>query len=161
MKNLAHLNAIIKNLEITDNDSLVSFDVESLFTSVPIDEACAILENRLDDDESLVDRTVLSSQDIVDLTQLCISNAYILWDGKFYKQCKEVAMGSPLSPILANLYMEWFEEQAIATAPYRPKLWVRYVDDTFVVWQHNKEQLSEFLNHLNSEQPSLSASLWK
>ena len=150
VKNSIHFKSIIKSVEVTDSDSLVSFDVESLFTSVPIEDACIILKSRLDEDDSLVDRTALSAQDIVSLTRLCVSNAYFLWDGKFYKQREGAAMGSPLSPILANLYMEWFEEQAISSAPYKPKLWVRYVDDTFVVWQHNREQLTEFLNHLNS-----------
>ena len=42
-------------------------------------------------------------------------------------------MGSPLSPVLANLYMEFFEEMAIDTATHKPTLWIRYVDDTFVI----------------------------
>ena len=39
-------------------------------------------------------------------------------------------MGSPVSAVIANLYMESFEEQAITTTSYKPRIWKRYVDDT-------------------------------
>ena len=57
-------------------------------------------------------------------------------------------MGSPLSPIIANIYMEAFEKQAISTAPHTPTFWRRFVDDTFVVIQ--KIQEDSFFNHLNT-----------
>lgn len=59
-------------------------------------------------------------------------------------------MGSPLSPVVANFYMEKFEEVALSSAPLKPKCWFRYVDDTFVVWSHGEEELLAFLQHLNS-----------
>ena len=59
-------------------------------------------------------------------------------------------MGSPLSPVVANFYMEDFEMQAIKQATHKPACWYRYVDDnTFVIWPHGKEKLTDFLNHLN------------
>ena len=57
-------------------------------------------------------------------------------------------MGSPLSPIVANLYMEKFENQAINTAPQCPLFWRRFVDDTFTILQSC--QKTSFLEHLNS-----------
>lgn len=59
-------------------------------------------------------------------------------------------MGSPLSPVVTNLYMEAFEQEAIERALDKPKLWVRYVDDTFVIWQHGQDKLESFIEHLNS-----------
>ena len=58
-------------------------------------------------------------------------------------------MGSPLSPVVAGLFMEDFEQMALATADREPKLWLRYVDDTFIIWPHGRTQLATFLDHLN------------
>ena len=58
-------------------------------------------------------------------------------------------MGSPLSPVVANIFMEDFENTAIATADHHPRVWFRYVDDTFVVWQHGRAKLDDFLLHIN------------
>ena len=63
-------------------------------------------------------------------------------------------MGSPVSPIVANLYMEDLEQTAIATAPLecRPRLWKRYVDDILeVIKKGREEQLTE---HLNTVDPT-------
>ena len=62
------------------------------------------------------------------------------------------AMGSPVSPVVANIYMESFEEMALRTA-IAPGIWRRYVDDIFCVIE--KEQAQGFLNHLNSLRPTI------
>ncbi|KAK9890114.1 hypothetical protein WA026_008924 [Henosepilachna vigintioctopunctata] len=64
-------------------------------------------------------------------------------------------MGSPLSPVIANLFMEQFEERAIETSKHKPTTWFRYVDDTFVVWSAGMDKLNDFLRHLNSQHPSI------
>ena len=58
-------------------------------------------------------------------------------------------MRSPLSPVVAELFMEDFEQMALVTADSVPKLWLRHVDDTFIVWPHGRTQLVTFLDHLN------------
>jgi hypothetical protein len=64
-------------------------------------------------------------------------------------------MGSPLAPVVANLYTERFEHQALSLAIKMPTRWYRYVDDTFVVWPHGKDELQEFLKHLNNIHPNI------
>ena len=62
-------------------------------------------------------------------------------------------MGSPVSAVIANLYVEPFEEQAIDSAPYKPKIWKRYVNDTFTIL--DRGNVDSFLHHLNSQQPTI------
>ena len=66
---------------------------------------------------------------------------------------KGAAMGSPISPIVANIYMEAFENTAISTALHPPRIWKRYVDDTFVIQYHSHKE--EFLQHINTVNPSI------
>ena len=54
-------------------------------------------------------------------------------------------MGSPVSAVI-YLYMESFEEQAITTSSHEPRIWKRYVDDTFTIL--DRENVDDFLQHL-------------
>ena len=56
-------------------------------------------------------------------------------------------MGSPVSAVVDNLYMEFLEELALETAPTTPRVWKRYVDDTFRIL--TKDSTEELLHHLN------------
>jgi hypothetical protein len=64
------------------------------------------------------------------LTSSCFS-----FNGQFYEQTDGVAMGSPLSPVIANYFMGYFEEMALEAATHKPLCWFRYVDDIFHVWR--------------------------
>ena len=99
---------------------MVSFDVVSLFTKVPLRDTLNIIEEKF-------------SADITRLFSTCLTTPYFTWKNNFYEQKEGVAMGSPLSPAVANLFMQKLEEQALKTSEFKPKAWFRYVEDTFVV----------------------------
>jgi hypothetical protein len=84
-----------------------------------------------------------------------LTTTYFQYNGEFFEQADGVAMGSPLSPAVANLFMEHFEEKALNSAPLRPKVFLRFVDDTFIVWPHGVETLKDFLAHMNSQHPNI------
>ena len=127
---------------------MMSYDVKALFTSVPIEPALKVIEKLLKEDHSLQSRTTMSTQHIMDFLGLCLRSTYFTFWGKFYEQVEGAAMGSPISPIVANLYMEDFETRVIQSSPNPPLLWRRFVDDTFVIMK--KSHREEFLKHLKS-----------
>ena len=90
----------------------------------------------------------MSIQDIVLLLEFCLKNTYFSFQGQFHEQVEGAAVGSLVSPIVAHLYMEYFEQKALSTASHSPRLWCQYVDDTFVIQKEENKQ--GFLQHINS-----------
>jgi hypothetical protein len=95
----------------------------------------------------------MSIAQILQLLRFCLSTTYFVFQEKFYKQKHGTAMVSPVSPIVANLYMEVFETKALNTAIVKPKAWYRYVDDTFVVI--HEYEIERFTNHINNIDPNI------
>ena len=63
----------------------------------------------------------------MDLLEFCLRSTYFTYQGKYYEQVEGAAMGSPISPIVANLYMENFELRALNTSPNPPLMCNRFV----------------------------------
>ena len=126
----------------------MSYDVSALFTSIPIEPTINIIEKCLKEDKDLHSRTNMKIHHIISLLRFCLNNSYFSFQGRFYQQTEGAAMGSPISPIVANLFMEDLEVQAIRTSPTPPSLWKRFVDDTFTIIK--KKDRNSFLQHLNS-----------
>ena len=132
---------------------MLYFQRQALFTSVPINPVLDIIKERLTSDQDLHKRTTMSVNQIIRLLEFCLNSTSFIYQGQFYQQIEGAAMGSPLSPIVANIYMDRFEEEALETAPHPPSLWKRYVDDTFVIQE--EEHRNEFLQHINSTEEKI------
>ena len=126
---------------------MVSFDGKALFTSVLIKPAMNTIKKLLEEDPELYKRTSLSVKNITRLLEYCLTSTYFIFQGRFFEQQEGATVGSLISPIVANLYIEQFEKQAINTAP-QPLFWRRFVDDTFTILQSSLK--TSFLEHPNS-----------
>ena len=143
----------INDIAIADDEVMVSFDVVSLFTAVPVQKACDYILKKLEGDNTLSSRTNLDIDDIISLLSYILCNNYFIFEGNTYKQIHGCAMGSPVTPVVANICMESIEEMAIKQTPVRPKVWKHFVDDSFSII--NKNAISTFHDALNSIEPKI------
>ena len=149
--------------EVNSNfNNIVSFDVVSLFTNVPLDKVLDFI--RAKGEEEIYNFPIPVGK-ICELVKLCVSDTFFCFDDNIYKQTFGVAMGSSLSPVLANIYMEFFETSLLPNiniVGVKLILWKRYVDDTFALLETNDEEsLDRFLESLNSQEDSIKFTLEK
>ena len=142
LKNTQHFIQQLQGKRLEPGEVITSFDVKALFTSVPIQPSIQIVKQRLQQDTTLPQRTCMSIPQIIILLELCLTNTYFLLQDRYSEQVQGAAMGSPISPLIANIFMEEFEVKVLSTCPH-PSLWLRFVDDTFVInrAEHNQALL--------------------
>ena len=143
------INAI-PSTYIPDNHTLVSFDVKSLFTSIPLQLALDYTRDAINQHDRPL---LLPTEDIMDLLNLCLSSTYFQYGGKHYKQLHGTAMGSPVSVVVAEIVMQKIEQTALATYATPPPFWYRYVDDT--ITSLPTEDIQTFHDHLNKQNPHI------
>ena len=135
-----------------DTAFMCSFDVKSLFTNVPLSETIQICLDALyrsEDGTSLyVEESLLRS-----LLLKCTRDVEFSFDGMMYRQTDGVAMGSPLGPVLANIFLGYCESK-IPDHKW-PEVCRRFVDDTFSLFLGGEVAAVSFLEVLNSIHPAL------
>ena len=91
------------NAHVDSDKILVSYNVSSLFTNVPVGEVVSIIYERFRKDETMEDRTFLSLERTAELLEMCLRSVYFSYGGNFYEQKEGMAMGSPVCAVVANL----------------------------------------------------------
>jgi hypothetical protein len=102
VKNSDHFIQFIKSASLQNTDTQVSFDVVSLFSDVPLDEALEVIRNKLQDDHTLAERSILQVEDIMKVLEVCLRTTYFKVDYKFFQQKDGIAMGSSVSPVIST-----------------------------------------------------------
>ena len=134
---------------LSSNEVMVSFDIVSLFTNIPLDETIDLCVNMWDKDNLEFSPIALK-----ELLTFSTKNVKFLFDNEWYVQNDGVAMGSPLAPTLASIFLMNFEKAFSNNSNFMPRIYKRYVDDTFMVFE-NSDHIDQFLDFVNSLHPNI------
>ena len=137
------LNKIDQVDTITTNSLLVSLDVSSLYTNIPNKEGVEATHQALLTDSGLVNNP--SNLSLAELLWLVLTLNNFRFNGTDYLQIGGTAMGTRLAPSFANIFMYHFEEKHVYPYPFKPTVWLRYIDDTFMIWDHGMDELNKFI----------------
>ena len=141
----------IQDIPLSGN-FMVSFDVESLFTNILLDECIDLAVRYIKEDKTDIK---LSATELKTLLRFATAQTHFLFKGSFHDQVDGVSMGSPLAPVLANLFVGHNEKDWIENCKGSKILFCRrYVDDTFCVFEREQDAVS-FYNYINSQHPNI------
>ena len=129
---------------------MASFDVTSLFTNIPLDETIDIISDQLY--STPIFYHGFSKTEFVQLLNLAVKNCHFIFDGKYYDQIDGVAMGSPLGPLFANIFLSFHDKEWLdnCSDSFKPIFFRRYVEDSFVLF-NSRHNIFPFLDYLNSK----------
>ena len=129
------------SLNSLNSVKMLSLDIVSLFTNMPVSDVLDFIDGKITAGSIRVD---LPRDIFMSLLRLYIKGNVFEFNGKCYRQGFGISMGSPLSPVPAGLYIEFFETELLRRSSISPASWLRYVDDVFVLWRDDEDFTSFF-----------------
>ena len=147
----------IKNANLSKK-CLVSYDVNSLFTNIPLQETIDIAISLIFNQNPNLN---ITKKKLKKLFRFATSQTHFIFNSKFYNQIDGVAMGSPLAPVLANSFMGFYEFRWLNEYNLnKPKFYLRYVDDILAAFDKEQDSLN-VLNFLNKRHPNIKFTIEK
>ena len=151
IKDTTHfLNTIFQiPTQLPHNTILVTIDVTSFYTNIPNNKAAIHALSTHTPHPPLQDfRTFLS---------FILKQNFFLFNDQHYLQTQGTTMGTRMAPSYANIFMAALEKRMLHNSPQnlQPLTWLRFIDDIFMLWTHGPQNLTHFLQHLNSFHPTI------
>ncbi|XP_062704193.1 uncharacterized protein LOC134286577 [Aedes albopictus] len=148
VKNSFEFAEEISTVVIPEGSIIYSLDVVSLYTNVPVEKVYELVEEKW---EQLQECTTIPWESFKHAMKTVLEASFFQYEGKFYSQTAGVPMGSPLSPVVANIIMEKVEQEAITQLEENNitiSYYRRYVDDCFVVGR--REEVEKVVEQFNA-----------
>jgi len=150
VKDTTHFLKLIKNLgQLPDGCTLVTMDVTSLYTNIPNNEGLTAARIALDTyrPQGNIKPTNAS---LIRLLEMVLTKNNFQFNGINFLQVGGTAMGTKVAPSFAVTYMGSFEKEHVYTYRLQPTLYLRYIDDIFMIWPHGLHELELFTHHMNN-----------
>ena len=142
----------IQNAGINRDNFIVSYDVVSLFTNIPLQETLEIAVDTIFENKP---ELKICREQLLKLFTFATSGTHFSFNEQFYEQVDGVGMGSPLAPTLANLFLGYHEGKWIDEyGGNKPLYYKRYVDDVIAVF-NDENEAKAFLEYLNTKHDNI------
>lgn len=146
----------IETLKFTRTCTLATVDVKAMYLRIPQEEGVRRVLDRI---YSHPRTPTLPRRALEELLTFILRHNFFEFAEHVYRQICGVAMGTRCAPSFANLFMASLEDELfdsrIASKLPLPSLWLRYLDDVLMVWEHQEPELHSFVSHLNSIHDSI------
>lgn len=137
-----------------DHLFLVTLDVCALYTNILKDEGIKAVREMMKRHRASIEGD-LHQLTITPLLRMVLEMNNFEFNGQHYLQIRGTAMGTRVAPTFANIFMAHFENTHVYTYPLQPILWLRFIDDIFMLWTHGVGELQSFHTHLNAAHPTI------
>ena len=135
----------IHNLKgIPQNAFLVILDGTSLYSNIPHDDGIKAFDHLMSEMGKSQAGSVISK-----LINLVLTKNNFQFNGENYLQVLGTAMGTRMAPSFASLFMGKLEMDFLETCDKTPLIWLRFLDDIFMVWNHKEQEFHEFISKIN------------
>ncbi len=137
----------LRSLKTNQRIILVTMDVTSLYTNIPNNEGKTAIHR------TLVEKKYngrASIRSIMDLLECVLHKNNFEFNDRHYLQIGGTAMGTKLAPSYSCIYMSQLEKKLLERAPYKPEIYLRFIDDIFCAFCVGEQQVHEFIDYMNS-----------
>lgn len=148
LKDTGHLLSTISNFSTDQKIILASWDVVSMYTVVPHDEALKIISEEFEKQYISVDNFT-KKEVVLKFIKMVLEENYFEFNGRTFKQRIGAAMGSKASPAICDVVFGAMEDQITELGGQNLKIWKRFRDDVFLVWTGTEEQYIDFAEKAN------------
>ncbi len=150
LKDSASLLVLMEDTTFPQDIILGTYDVEALYPSIPLDKAIDKINGILEEERH--PRRLL----IIRLLEWVMYNSVVEFNGRTWKQIKGTAMGTPVAPAFAILFMSWLDKEFTRSFPTTNMLLhLRYIDDGLIIWKGSQGALQYWLSNLNGFDPNI------
>ncbi|CAF4027856.1 unnamed protein product [Adineta steineri] len=135
--------------------NFITFDVTDLYTMIPRNGALIALEEFLNERATNGRISGMTINTLMKLAEVVLDTNSFAYEGKYYKQIRGGAMGSPFTMTLANIYMLKWEQSLIEHQRAHNELYGRYIDDVFMTTNLPLNQINILLEQANNEDENI------
>ena len=151
IKDTSHFLQEIQNIEIHSGDIIATVDVTALYTNIPHEDGIQKVKDFLKRHNALQEELIL----VETLLEHILKKNYFEFNNEYYLQISGTAMGTRCAPNYAIIFMAELEEKFLSTLTLKPKIWKRFIDDIFIIWNHGENELQKLLEQLNQFHPTI------